>query len=229
MNIDDRKNKLKSLSSNTWMSGLPPEALNELLIAARFRNYSANQCLQTKGELAGVLYGVLSGEVRISATTSFGEEIVFTRIHPGKWFGEIAILDGGVRTHDAFTTIQSEIAILPKESIIKICEKHPQAYSALVMLLCQHCRQAFAAVDDFLLLSPEQRLGKHIITELDSLESNRVMISQQELGALIGISRQSTNKILKSWENKGWIKRVYRGIEIIEYNSLRSLFLSFEV
>ena len=97
------------------------------------------------------------------------------------------------------------------------------------MLLCEHCRQAFAAVDDFLLLSPEQRLGKHIITELDSLESNRVMISQQELGALIGISRQSTNKILKSWENKGWIKRVYRGIEVVEYKSLRSLFLGFEL
>jgi predicted transcriptional regulator of viral defense system len=55
------------------------------------------------------------------------------------------------------------------------------------------------------------------------------MISQQELGALIGISRQSTNKILKSWENKGWIKRVYRGIEVVENNSLRSLFLGFDV
>ena len=54
------------------------------------------------------------------------------------------------------------------------------------MLLCEHCRQAFAAVDDFLLFSPEQRLGKHIIAQLDSLESTRVMISQQELGALIG-------------------------------------------
>ena len=64
MNIDDRKNKLKSLSSNTWMSGLPPEALNELLIAVRFRNYSANQCLQTKGELAGVLYGAVGIDAR---------------------------------------------------------------------------------------------------------------------------------------------------------------------
>lgn len=229
MNSDDRKNKLKGLISNTWMSALPPEALDELLRAVRFKNYKANQCLQNKGELAGVLFGVLSGEVRISATTSLGEEIVFTRINPGKWFGEIAILDGGVRTHDAFTSLQSEIAILPKESITKICEKHPKAYRALVLLLCEHCRQAFAAVDDFLLFSPEQRLGKHIIAQLDTLKSTRVMISQQELGALIGISRQSTNKILKSWENKGWIKRVYRGVEIVEYKSLRSLFLGFDV
>jgi CRP-like cAMP-binding protein len=229
MNFDITKNKLAALSNNTWMTGLPSEALSELLKEVRFKSYKANQCLHRKGELAFCLYGVISGEIRISATTSSGEEIVFTRINAGKWFGEIAILDEGVRTHDAFTTLQSEIAIIPKESITKICGKHPEAYMALVSLLCEHCRQAFAAVDDFLLFSPQQRLAKNVITQLDIIESKRLMINQQELGALIGISRQSTNKILKSWEIKGWVQRIYKGIEVLQYSSLKALFLDIKV
>ena len=125
MNVGITKNKLAALSNNTWIKGLPSETLSELLKEVRFKSYKANQCLHRKGELAFGLYGVISGEIRISATTSSGEEIVFTRINAGKWFGEIAILDEGVRTHDAFTTLQSEIAIIPKESITKICKKHP--------------------------------------------------------------------------------------------------------
>jgi CRP/FNR family cyclic AMP-dependent transcriptional regulator len=211
------------LSENPWLAALPTNVRDELLGAVRTRRFGANHRVHSKADIADGLYGVVNGEVRISAITFSGEEIVFTRIDPGHWFGEIALLDGGDRTHDAHTTVESTIAILPKDSVIQICRDFPQVYEALVKLLCTHCRQAFAVIDDFLLYSPDQRLAKRILSRLASQPNNRLNISQQELGALIGVSRQTTNKILKTWEAKGWIKRIYRGLEIIAPAALRDI------
>jgi CRP-like cAMP-binding protein len=213
----------EQLINNDWIIGLPPNARNELLKAACYRSYDANQRIMGKSDSAGGLYGVLKGEIRITATTFSGEELVFTRIEQGNWFGEIALLDGGVRTHDAHTITKSDIAIIPKKQVLQICKKYPEVYFSLVKLLCEHCRQAFTAIDDFLLFTPEQRMAKRILNKLESSENDFLIISQQELGAMVGISRQSTNKILKSWESKGWIKRIYRGIEVIERGHLLTM------
>ena len=214
---------LKKLIKSPWLENLPSKAREELLDIAKIKTYKANQRVHSKNSAADGLYGVISGEVRISAMTLSGEEIVFTRIMPGQWFGEIGLLDGGVRTHDGYTTVESEIAVLPKKSIDLICKNNPEIYKALVSLLCEHCRQAFTAIDDFLLLTPVQRIAKFLLNQSNVSNQKRLAISQKELGANIGMSRQSTNKILKSWETKGLIKRHYRGLEIVEPNLLKQI------
>ncbi len=213
---------LEKLKENAWLASLPPKVQHQLLAVARIRDFQSGQRVHSKNEPADGLYGVLEGEVRISAATFSGDEIVFTRIDPGSWFGEISILDGGLRTHDAHTTVKSQLVLLPQSHLMQICQQNYEVYTALVQLLCAHCRQAFSAIDDFLLFTPEQRMAKQIVNRL-SPASNRIHITQRELGALVGISRQSTNKILRSWESKGWIKRNYRGLELIDAGQLRGL------
>lgn len=212
---------MSTFLNDTWLQDLPPHIHNDLQKSIKTKTYPAHQMVQIKNSPADGLYGVISGEVRISATTSSGEEIVFTRITKGQWFGEIALLDGGVKTHDGYTTEESELAIIPKYDILSLCEKYPEIHRALVMLLCQHCRQAFKAIDDFLLFTPEQRMAKLLLTRFDY--RNHININQKELGALTGISRQSTNKILKLWENKGWIKRGYKQLSIDQPQELKIL------
>lgn len=215
---------VKNLNENHWLLSLPPVARQEMLKVAKLRQYSAAQRIHGKSDSALGLYGVIEGGIRISSNTLSGEEIVFTRIEEGQWFGELALLDGGDRTHDAHVTVDSTIAILPQAPLLRVCREYPEVYQALVKLLCDHCRQAYSAIDDFLLFTPAQRLAKQIVAKLQLQSSNHLLINQQELGALIGISRQSTNKILKTWEKNGWIKRAYRGLDIISPDSLRATY-----
>ena len=210
------------LASNEWLGSLPETAREELIKAAKVQRYHAGQRVQGKGEAADGLYGLLSGEVRVRASTYGGHEIVFTRLFPGNWFGEIAILDGGLRTHDAHATVESQLAILPKRPLLALCDQFPAVYRALVSLLCTHCRMAFSAVDDFLVYSPEQRLANRLLLAAE-VPRKRISMSQEELGALIGVSRQSINKILRKWEQRGWILRGYRALEVMDVDSLRRL------
>jgi len=220
---------IEQLTDNPWLRELSSEAQESLLHIARFRRYAENQQIHSKTSTADGLYAVVSGQVRISATTPNGEELVFARIQSGGWFGEIALLDGGQRTHDAHAVVETEIAIFPKQAVIQIYEKYPDVYRSLVKLLCEHCRQAFNAINDFLLLTPEQRMAKNILIRLNTGSDNYIPVKQQELGAMIGISRQSTSKILKSWEAQRWIQKRYGGLEILDINELQDLLKDYQI
>ncbi len=212
-----------ALNNNEWLAALPEAARAELIDVARIRRLAANQRVHGKGEQADGLYGLLSGEVRVSASTFAGDQIVVTRLLPGQWFGEIAILDGGPRTHDSHTVVESVIAMLPKQAMLNICQRHAEVYRALALLLCEHCRMAFRAIDEFLVYSPEQRMARRLLERMALGGSEKIRISQEELGALVGISRQSTNKILKRWESRAWIERSYGGVVLSDVRSLLDL------
>lgn len=218
-----RSSDKAALNDNEWLADLPMAVRDELIEVAKIRHFGAKERVNSKGQAADGLYGLLSGEVRVSAGTFSGDEIVFTRLRPGQWFGEIAILDGGVRTHDAHTVVASQIAILPRQALLDVCQRNAQMYRALVALLCEHCRQAFAAIDEFLVYSPEQRMARCLVERLPHDGSGKINISQSDLGALVGVSRQSTNKILKRWESRGSIRRLYGGVEVRNFGALQDL------
>lgn len=212
------------LNHNPWLAELSDEAREKLVKTVILRRFVENQQVHSKMSPADDLYGVVDGEVRMSATTPNGEEIVLTRSQAGSWFGEIALLDGGVRTHDAHATTESQIAILPRTPLLKICEQHPDVYRSLVRLLCLHCRQAFNAIDDFLLFTPAQRMARRILERLNESGGNHLPLNQYEIGAMSGISRQSANKILKTWEQQGRIQRGYGGFTVTNRARLSELF-----
>ena len=147
---------------------------------------AAEQRVHGKGEPADGLYGLLDGEVRVSASTFAGDQILFARLLPGQWFGEIAVLDEGARTHDSHAIVDSLLAIVPNHAIRRICERYPAVYHALVALLCEHCRLAFSAIDEFLVLSPEQRLSRRLLQRGPDGAGGRVTICQQEMAITCG-------------------------------------------
>jgi CRP/FNR family cyclic AMP-dependent transcriptional regulator len=212
-----------TLHRNPWLNNLPEQAKEQLISAAKIRRFTPNQRVHSKGDEADGLYCLMKGEIRVGATTLLGNEFVFTRIQPGDWFGEIAILDNGVRTHDGSAVVESEIAIIPTKTIRALCDQYHEVYRALTLMLCTHTRQAFHAIDELLIYSNEQRLANIVLLRLAENDNQIVAISQEELGAQIGISRQSINKLLKKWQNKGWIKRIYNGFEVIKAEALSDL------
>lgn len=215
---------MSKLINNPWLDSLSIIARDELLSKVRVKHFKEGQRVHSKSSLADGLYCVISGEVKISTTTLNGEELVLTRILPDNWFGEIALLDGGERTHDAHTTKISEIAVIPKAAILHACNKYPEVYVALTKLLCKHTRLAFLAIENFLTFKPAQRIAKTLLYRQQSNQSSFIEIKQSELGRMVGISRQSTNKILKNWEQLGIIKRAYGGVEIIDQSRLLTSF-----
>lgn len=215
---------IKLLGSNAWLRSLPEEACKELLSASILKKVQAGHVLFRKGDSSADLYGVLSGRIKIGATTFSGEELVINTKIPGEWFGELSILDGKERTHGAVTLETSELAIIPKAAIVRLRQTNRDINDALVGLLCRHCRQAFSAIDGFLILTPEQRLASRLVKLIKGREPPIALkLNQQELSDLVGVSRQSMNKILKKWEQEEYINRGYNLIEVLSVEQIQAL------
>lgn len=219
------KKQLKELLvGDRWLAQLSDEARDKMFAAAHLHHFIAGQLVHSKGDSADGLYAIVSGEIKFSSTTIDGNEIILTRLTAGNWFGEVALLDGGERSYDVHTTVESLLVSIPKSSIDKICRHHVEVYRALVYLNCQHVRQAFAALNEFLSLNAEQRLVKRLFDQYPLLKKHSFLaIGQQEMANNIGVSRQSINKILRGWQKLKWIKRCYGGIEILSVAGLKTL------
>lgn len=205
-----------------WINQLPEEARFDIVTSALKRSYNTDETLFHKDDKADAFYGVLSGRVRISATTYGGGELFATVLMAGEWFGEISVLDGKGRTHDACALEPTEMLLLPMAKLQNLMVKHPSIYRALVEVVCEKIRVAYSVIDDFLMCTPKQRLAKRLIY-LSDLSVGDVKASQEELSQLVGISRQSASKFLKEWESQGVIERRYGLIQLQRRDALESL------
>ncbi len=206
--------------NDQMFAALSPESIAKVCAIVRRTKIKKGQVIYRRGEAPSGLLRVVTGRIRVGASTAAGNEFLLTTLLPGDWFGEISILDGKPRTHDAVALENSELLLLPLVDLRRLCAQYADLNSVIVGLLCAHIRAAFNAIDDFLLLNPEQRLAKRVLELLakqagaQQTNERRVTMSQQDLSELMNLSRQSINKLLKNWERQGTIKRVYRGFEV---------------
>ncbi len=217
---------IEALNNDPWLLGIPAPARNELIAAARIKRFEENHVLYRRDDEACDLMYVVSGRVRAGAIMQSGEELMFTSMLAGEWFGEISILDGLGRTHGVTTVEKSVLALIDKGTIAKLSERYPEIHQALVALLCAHFRMALMLIDTFLLFTPEERLATRLLKTSESLRLTspaEIKVNQEELSKLVGVSRQSINKILKAWEKSGWISLAYSSIIIHDLAKLGKL------
>lgn len=173
------------------------------------------------------IHVLLSGTLKAMGVTAEGTAYSLAQINPGTVFGEIAYLDGGGRTHDAVCLTDSCLARIPPAQLDSLATAFTEFYPAMVRLACQHIRMSFAVVDDFLTLTPAQRLAKRLVNLHQQQDADAsIQLKQDELAAWMGISRQSINKTLNQWVKQGWVKIGYGQLQILQADALARMYKS---
>ena len=126
--------------------------------------------------------------------------------------GEIALLDGSDRTADAVTLVDSDLLILERRDFIPFLQRHPDSCMRLFAVLCERLRKTSELLEEALFLEGSSRLAKrlvHLAEVFGKPVQGGVMVdiplSQQQLGNMVGMSRESMNKQLKQWRRDGLI------------------------
>jgi CRP-like cAMP-binding protein len=163
--------------------------------------------------------GVLSGAVKVSIASSEGKDIVLNIFHEGEVFGEIALLDGQPRTADATAMSDCELAIIERRDFVPFLKDRPDVTLKFIEILCSRLRRTSEQVQDVTFLSLPTRLAKALLQLTTSAETpavrRKVAITQREISQMIGRSRESTNKQLRAWAKRGWIKLERGGVSLL--------------
>ena len=215
------------LLRNRWFRGLPTDAINEMVAMARLKRMDDGQRLHAQGDLPDGLYGVSTGTIRVSSTGADGREALLTVLAPGNWFGEISLFDGLPRTHDAHAMGNTELLFIPRREFHQLLARRPELYPHFMQLLCRRLRLSFNMLEDSALLPLPARLAKRLLMHAQyygdvstANERLSIQLSQETLGLMLNSSRQSINRLLKQFEQAGWVQIQYSQISILDDQAL---------
>lgn len=177
------------------------------------RNFAANQLVFSKGDQAEELYIILSGRMKISVLAPDGRELAFRTAGPGHMVGEIAVLDGRARTADMTSLSQSEVLVLSKTNLARLIVGRPAISRDLIQFLCQRLRDTTDQLESIALYRIEARLARFLLALCEHMPSASktvevsLVMSQTELGAVLGASRSKVNAALHNLEEVAAIRR----------------------
>ncbi|CAK9887736.1 MULTISPECIES: Crp/Fnr family transcriptional regulator [Pseudomonas] len=218
----------ETLLQGHWFQALPPNFQDSLLGLARQRELAAGQYLFQRGDAPCGLYAVLDGAMRVGAVATDGKEALLTLIEAPHWFGEISLLDGQPRTHDAQAEAPTRLLWIPQAPLLKLLEQQPRHWRDVAVLMSHKLRVVFVALEQQSLLAAAPRLAHRLLQIAagygELLGSRRVLqLSQEQLALMLSLSRQTTNQILKSLEQEGALRLGYGEIEILDPARLQAL------
>jgi CRP/FNR family transcriptional regulator, cyclic AMP receptor protein len=206
--------RMAVLGAHPFFKGLDPSIVNALGPRAVTRALRKGAVLFRKGDKGSSLYLLLSGLMRIDAPSEAGRSAVFNLILPGEIFGEIAALDGGVRTADAVAIDKSDVMVIDRRDIVPVLRDHPDLGLRLIEILCSRVRRTSEQVEDIVFLEVAGRLAKLLLFLHDKATSEsaeaKIRVTQREISQMVGASRESTNKQLRQWE-RAKLLRIERG------------------
>jgi CRP-like cAMP-binding protein len=173
------------------------------------------------GSPGDIMMAVVTGTVRIVATSPQGKEIVLGDLKAGEVFGEIALLDGGERSADAVALTKCELLALERRDLMAALQRNPEACLRLLELVCKRLRETDERITEIAFFELPVRLAKVLLRTAAApgaaarAANPKVALSQRELGNMIGGTRESVNRCLRDWQRRGII-RLAKGWIILE-------------
>ena len=225
---------LPLLQTGRWYAQLPADFAQALLRMARVRHLASGEVLFLRDSPPCGLYAVVSGSIRISGQSGRGDdarEALLAVLPPPQWFDEITVFDSATRTHHAHAAEPSTLLQVSQAELLAWLHEHPQHWRDLAVLMADKLRLAFQTMEEQTVLSAPLRLARRLVVMAEGYGvqsgkggTRRVLaVTQQELALMIGISRQTTNEILKGMEAQGVLRVQRGGLEIVDLPALRRL------
>jgi signal transduction histidine kinase len=129
------------LESSKLFVGLSPAEFKALEIHTEGRHVAAGHELFHEGDRGDGMYILRSGLVQIVAVLGQEERRVFSRIEPGEFFGEMAILEDKPRSATALVVKDSALYFIPRAEMLSLLERAPRLWHVLLQDISRRLRE----------------------------------------------------------------------------------------
>lgn len=191
-------------------AGMDERQIEALASMAVRKRYKARAVVLRKGDPALQIYVIASGRLKAITDGAEGRQAALSIMGPGEVFGEVAVLDGERRSATITALEPCELLIIQRNEFFHFLERNPQAAIKLLEVLAARLRRLSERVEDSTFLEIPARLAKQLLRLGNRYGKQRtdglcieLKLSQQELGDLVGATRESVNKQLRAWVSEG--------------------------
>jgi CRP/FNR family transcriptional regulator, cyclic AMP receptor protein len=216
----DERQRAKVLAGCALFSAVPDAALQRLAAHAAVRNCRRGQILFAEGDPGDSLIVVVSGSLKAYSTTEHGDEFLLAVVGPGESLGELALADGGLRSATVSALTEASVLRIPRHAILEVARSEAGLMDALLLALASVIRRLDGHAADLAFLDLPRRVGKLLLTQHATAHGGAPALTQTEMAARVGASRQSVNAALQEFQRRGWIRLAGREITVLEPNAL---------
>jgi CRP/FNR family transcriptional regulator, cyclic AMP receptor protein len=177
------------------------------------------------GRPATYWFGLVDGLLKMSNEPGAGAPITFTGVPPGAWFGEGTLLKREPYRYNIETLRKSTVAGLPLQAFHDLLARSIPFNRFVLNQLNERLGQFIAARETDRLNDPDTRVARNLAALFHPVlypgVGQLLRITQQELGYLVGLSRQRVNEALKALQDKQLIAIEYGGVRVLDLQGLR--------
>ena len=219
---------LDGLAAIPFFAGLDRDALERLAGSMRSRRFRRGEVIFHLGDPGDALFVIVSGDVKISLPSETGEEAILATLGGGDVFGELALLDGAPRSASATALTATEAVVLPRDRFRELIATEAGVRDALLASIAGELRRLTTHVEELHFLDITGRLAARLVrlaqdggTRLpDGGIRLRTNLTQGDLAAMVGCTRQSVNKLLGQFTDDGLIRLEREGIVVTDLEAL---------
>jgi CRP-like cAMP-binding protein len=207
--------------------GLDEAAANSLRASMSPIKLRKSQTLFKEGDDGDHLYIVTSGKIKLGTKSVDGRENLLMILGPGDMFGDLSLFDSGPRTSTATAVTEARLLSLGQDKVIPWVKEYPQVSLHLLARLASRLRRTNEVVSDLVFADVPGRVAKALIDlgiKFGEKKSDGLLVhhdlTQEELAQLVGASRETVNKALADFAQRGWIRLEARAVMVLDYERL---------
>jgi CRP/FNR family cyclic AMP-dependent transcriptional regulator len=208
-------------------TALDPEGAAALRASLVERAVSKGDVVFVEGEPGDRMYVILEGKVKLGQTSGDGRESLLAILGPGEMFGELSLFDPGQRTSTATALTDAVVLALSHEQLKPWLAGRPEVATSLLQALARRLRRTNEAMADLVFSDVPGRVAKALMDlgeKFGEITPEGLLVThdmtQEELAQLVGASRETVNKALADFAQRGWIRLESRQVMILDVERL---------
>lgn len=193
------------------------EALQQFQRLCHIRTYPAKVTIIRPGDVGDKLLFIMDGSVSVIAEDEEGRELVLAYLNKYEFIGEVGVFKGPeIRTVTVKTRSRCQLAEISYERFKQSLKRELKDYAAdILSMLGEQISSRLLITSrkyrDLAFMDVEGRIARTLLDlakEPDAMthpDGMQIHITRQEIGRIVGCSREMAGRVLKELEDKGLI------------------------
>ncbi|OOZ39193.1 transcriptional regulator Crp [Solemya pervernicosa gill symbiont] len=187
------------------------------------RRYPPKTVIIVAGDKPDVLYYIVEGSVSVLIEDDDGREIVLAYLNPGDFFGEMGLFDDSTRSAWVRARTECTLAEISYNNFRQLAMDDSDILFALSSQMATRLRNTSRKVSDLAFLDVTGRVAGTLLDlarQPDALthpDGMQISITRQELGRIVGCSREMVGRVIKTLEDQHLISA--KGKTIVVYGT----------
>jgi CRP/FNR family transcriptional regulator, cyclic AMP receptor protein len=177
---------------------------------------------------------IYEGEVKVVLTSLDGKETILASLKEGDFFGEMALLDGEPRSATVRAVEHSRLLSIRRDDFLQFLRRYPDVALVLLAEMSKRLRKSNRQVSSLALMGVHGRVADALLKLMDergirqkTREGKSIVLikdrpTQQFIADMSGSARETVSRVLKHFEQKGWIANDGRDLVIIDPGKLQA-------